>query len=59
MAEYGLFNINGKEPITRKSFHSLNEAYDWFSRLKQMPLDKFKKLFIITKLNENGISRKK
>ena len=59
MAEYGLFNINGREPITRKSFYHQKDAYEWFAKLKQMPLDKFKKLFIITKLNENGISRKR
>jgi len=59
MAEYGLFYKGGSEVITRKSFHSNEEAYKWFADLKQMPLDKFKKLFIVTKIYKNEIPRKK
>jgi hypothetical protein len=50
MAEYGLFYKGGREIITRKSFNSNEEAYKWFADLKQMPLDKFKKLFVVTNL---------
>ena len=50
MAEYGLFYKGGREIITRKSFNSNKEAYKWFADLKQMPLDKFKKLFVVTNL---------
>ena len=59
MTEYGLFYKGGSEVITRKSFHSNEEAYKWFADLKQMPLDKFKKVFIVTKTYKNEIPRKK
>jgi len=55
MIEYGLFTKNGSEVITRKSFNSLGEAYDWFAKLKKMPLDKFKEVFIVTKTYKNEI----
>lgn len=50
MVEYGLFTKNGSEVIARKSFPSLGEAYNWFAQLKKMPLDRFKKIFIVTKI---------
>ncbi len=55
MTEYGLFTKNGSEIITRKSFASLKRAYDWFAQLKKMPLDQFKKIFIVTKIPGDGI----
>lgn len=55
MVEYGLFTKNGSEVITKKSFNSLKEAYDWFAQLKNMPLDQFKKVFIVTKTYKNEI----
>ena len=55
MTEYGLFTKKGSEIIIRKSFNSLAEAYDWFSKLKKMPLDQFKKVFIVTKTYKNEI----
>ncbi len=55
MTEYGLFTKKGSEVITRKSFNSLGEAYDWFAQLKKMPLDQFKKVFIVTKTYKNEI----
>ena len=58
MTEYGLFTKKGSEVITRKSFPSLKEAYDWFAQLKNMPLDQFKKVFIVTKTYKNEISGK-
>ena len=55
MTEYGLFTKNGSEVITRKSFDSLGEAYNWFAKLKKMPLDQFKKVFIVTKTYKDEI----
>lgn len=55
MVEYGLFTKNGSEVITRKSFKSSEDAYKWFAKLKQMPLDQFKKVFIVTKTYKNEI----
>ena len=59
MAEYGLFYKKGSEIITRKSFNSSEDAYKWFADLKQMPLDEFKKIFIVTKTFRDEIPRKK
>ena len=59
MAEYGLFYKKGSEIITRKSFNSSEDAYKWFAKLKQMPLDKFKEIFIVTKTFRDEIPRKK
>ena len=56
MTEYGLFIKQGSEVITRKSFHSLEEAYDWFAKLKNMPLNQFKEVFIVTKTFKNELS---
>jgi len=55
MTEYGLFTKNGSEVIARKSFSTLGEAYNWFAQLKKMPLDQFKKIFIVTKTFKNEI----
>ena len=59
MAEYGLFYKKGSEIITRKSFKSSEDAYKWFAKLKQMPLDKFKEIFIVTKTFRDEIPGKK
>jgi len=59
MVEYGLFTKKGSEVITRKSFNSSEDAYKWFANLKQMPLDKFKEIFIVTKTYKNEIPGKK
>lgn len=59
MAEYGLFYKKGSEIITRKSFKSSEDAYKWFADLKQMPLDEFKKIFIVTKTFRDEIPGKK
>jgi hypothetical protein len=56
MVEYGLFTKKGSEVITKKSFDSLEEAYKWFADLKRMPLDQFKKVFIVTKTFKNELS---
>ena len=58
-AEYGLFYKKGSEVITRKSFYHQKDAYEWFAKLKQMPLDKFKEIFIVIKTYKNEIPRKK
>ena len=55
MTEYGLFTKKGSEVITKKSFNSLGEVYDWFAQLKKMSLDQFKKVFIVTKTYKNEI----
>ena len=50
MPEFGLCSKEGTEIIVRKSFDSLKEAYEFFSQIKEMPLNTFKKIFIVRKL---------
>jgi len=50
MTEFGLTTKTGSEIILRKSFLSIKEAYKYFSQIKQMPLNKFKEIFLVIKL---------
>tara|TARA_R110002051_G_scaffold114348_2_gene187246 strand:+ start:389 stop:547 length:159 start_codon:yes stop_codon:yes gene_type:complete len=47
MAEFGLSFKEGKEIIIKKQFSSIEEAYEYFSNIKNMPLDKFKEIFVV------------
>ena len=50
MTTFGLSFKNGKEIIAKKSARSLEAAYGYFSKLKNMPLADFKRIFIVIKL---------
>jgi len=36
--------------VFKANANSLEEAYDYFAKLKQMPLKEFKELFIVTEV---------
>jgi len=36
--------------VFKANANSLKEAYDYFAKLKQMPLKQFKELFIVTEV---------
>ena len=50
MAEFGLSFKEGKEIIIKKQFSSIKEAYEHFSNIKRMSLEKFKKIFVVIEL---------
>jgi|TARA_R110001583_G_C5339334_1_gene379269 hypothetical protein len=50
MFKYGMSMVTGSEIIAKTTADDLTSAYIHFSKLKNMPLDKFKKIFIVTKL---------
>ena len=50
MQKYGMFFKSGKEIIHKKDADNLTTAYNYFSKLKNMSLVAFKKLFIVSKL---------
>ena len=50
MFKYGMSNKVGKELIAKTNADSLQLAYNYFSGLKNMPLDKFKEIFVVIKL---------
>jgi hypothetical protein len=47
---FGLSTKTGSEIILRKDFETIEEAYIYFAKTKQMPLENFKKIFIVVKL---------
>lgn len=50
MFKYGMSTKSGTELIAKTSTDSLKLAYIYFSKLKNIPLDKFKKIFIVIEL---------
>ena len=49
MTEYTMSIKEGKGLVFKTDANSLEEAKEFFRRLKQMPKEDFNKLFIITK----------
>ena len=49
MAKYIFYAVQDKfmEPINTCEAHSKEEAEQLFAKVKQLPLDKFKKLYIV------------
>tara|TARA_R100000742_G_C4264630_1_gene82558 strand:+ start:95 stop:247 length:153 start_codon:yes stop_codon:yes gene_type:complete len=50
MTEFGLTTKTGKDIIMRKMCSNIQDAYEYFSKIKQMPLNEFKKIFLVVKL---------
>ena len=50
MKKYGMFIQNGKDLIHITHQNTLKEAKQYFADIKQMPLDKFNKVFIVTEI---------
>tara|TARA_R110002050_G_scaffold238850_1_gene374983 strand:- start:344 stop:496 length:153 start_codon:yes stop_codon:yes gene_type:complete len=50
MQTYGMFLKSGKEVIHRKDADNLTTAYNYFSKLKNMSLVAFKKIFVVIKI---------
>ena len=50
MFKYGMSMVTGSEIIAKTTADDLTSAYIHFSKLKNMPLDKFKKIFIVIEL---------
>tara|TARA_R110000751_G_scaffold91933_1_gene180125 strand:+ start:241 stop:393 length:153 start_codon:yes stop_codon:yes gene_type:complete len=50
MKMYGMSNKSGTELISKTEADNLLSAYIYFSKLKNMPLDKFKEIFVVIEL---------
>tara|TARA_R110001592_G_scaffold165520_1_gene399997 strand:+ start:76 stop:228 length:153 start_codon:yes stop_codon:yes gene_type:complete len=50
MQKYGMFFKSGNEIISKTDADNLTTAYNYFSKLKNMSLVAFKKIFVVTKL---------
>ena len=50
MFRYGMSMLTGSEIIAKTTADDLMSAYIHFAKIKNMPLDKFKKVFIVIKL---------
>jgi len=53
MKKYGMFIQNGKDLIHITSQNTLKEAKQYFADVKQMPIEEFNKIFIVTEIKEN------
>ena len=52
MTTYAMFIKSGNGLVFKADANSLKEAYNYFAKLKDMPLKNFKKLFIVTEINK-------
>ena len=52
MTTYAMAIKNGNGLVFKTDANSLEEATNYFARLKQMPLKKFNKLFIVTEVKK-------
>ena len=50
MKKYGMSNKSGTELIAKTKADNLTVAYNYFSKLKDMSLVAFKKIFIVIEL---------
>ena len=50
MIKYGMFLKNGKDLIHLTHQETLKEATQYFADVKQMPVEKFKNIFIVTEI---------
>jgi len=48
MTTYAMAIKNGNGLVFKTNSNSLEEAYEYFAKLKQMPIKQFKLLFIVT-----------
>ena len=54
MRKYGMFLKNGKDIIHLTHQKTLESAVEYFSKLKQLPLLEFKKIFLVIEINEKS-----
>ena len=50
MIRYGMFLKNGKDLIHLTQQETLEKATEYFAGVKQMPVEEFKKIFIVTEV---------
>jgi len=50
MKRYGMFLKNGKDLIHMTYQDTLKEAKQYFADVKQMPVEEFNKIFIVTEI---------
>ena len=52
MTKYGMFLKNGKDLIHSTHQETLEMATKYFAGVKQMPIKKFKNIFIVTEIKK-------
>ena len=61
MKKYGMFIQNGKDLIHITHQNTLKEAKQYFADIKQIPVEEFNKIFIVTEIknqNENMLYKR-
>ena len=56
MSKFGLYTMQG-EKITTSYHKDLKEALEYHSKLKQLPLDLFVKMFVVKEIKGNNETR--
>ena len=56
MAKFGLYTMQG-ERITTSYHKDLKEALEYYSKIKQLPLDVFIVMFIVKEIKEKNETR--
>ena len=56
MAKFGLYTNQG-ERITTTEHKDMKEALEYHSKLKQLPLDLFVKMFVVKEIKGNNETR--
>ena len=54
MAEYAMSIKEGNGLVFKANANSLEEAKEFFRKLKQMPEEEFKKIFVVTEVNNKN-----
>ncbi len=52
MKKYGMFIQNGKDLIHITHKDTLQEAKQYFAKIKQMPVEEFNKIFIVIEIKK-------
>ena len=52
MKKYGMFWKNEKDLIHITHQNTLKEAKQYFAKIKQMPVEEFNKIFIVTEIKK-------
>ena len=57
MSKFGLYTLKSEIPITITEHNSIQIALEYYSKVKQLPLDVFISMFIVKEIKENNETR--
>ena len=57
MAKFGLYTLKSEVPITITKHNDIQIALEYYSKVKNLPLKEFLKIFRVQEIKENGKTR--